>query len=297
MTQGPFNPDALGLTSRPIHRRWDRDTALLYAVGVGCEPDDGLTYAVENCQTVPQQAIPTLAIVLSSPLPMFDDRPTLELWDDIGSIDWTNVVHGEQSLQMYRPLPIEGEAVSTATVTGVYDKGKGTVVVLDTDTDDAAGGGRLFKTRTSIYVRGAGGWGGERGPRTSPAPLQDSAPDYLAHMSTARNQALVYRLSGDRNPLHADPAVAAAAGFDRPILHGLCTYGFTARALLSHLCENDASRFLSMGGRFSSPVYPGDELTVSIWRAGIGRAQFDVTRDGASVIEAGTFEFQEQAAH
>lgn len=290
MTALTFSSEAVGLADGPVTRKWDRDTALLYAVGVGCDPDDGLAYGAEGCAGLRLQAIPTFGIVLSSPIPMFDGMAPLGLWDSIGPIDWTKVVHGEQEIVMHRPLPLAGEIESTTTVTGLYDKGKGTVIELQTESVDTADSEVLFTARTSLYVRDAGGWGGDRGPRVSVPPAPDRAPEHLVRYRTAPNQALIYRLSGDRNPLHCDPTVAAAAGFRRPILHGLCTYGFAARALLRCLCGDDAERFGSISGRFSAPVYPGDELSVSIWEADIGEAQFQVMRgDGTIAIDGGTF--------
>lgn len=296
MTAQSFSSQVVGLTSSPVTRRWNRDTALLYAVGVGCGPDDGLAYGAERCSGLRFQAIPTLGVVLSSPIPMFDGTAPLAMWDSIGAIDWTNVVHGEQELVMHRPLPVAGEIVSTTTVTGLYDKVKGTVITLETTSVDCTDSGMLFTTRTSLYVRGAGGWGGDRGPSVLPPAAPDRRPEHLVRYQTAPNQALVYRLSGDRNPLHCDPTVASAAGFPRPILHGLCTYGFAARALLRCLCDDDAEQFVSMSGRFSAPVYPGQELSVSIWKTKGGRdpeAGFRVAAEGGmTVIDCGRFTYK-----
>lgn len=293
MTALPFSSAVVGLTGHPVHRKWDMDTTLIYAVGVGCDPDDGLAYAAEGCAGLSLQAIPTLGIVLSSPIPMFDGQTPLDLWERIGAVDWNNVVHGEQELLMHRPLPVAGELISTTTVTGLYDKGKGTVIALRTDSVDAVDRRTLLTARTSIYVRGTGGWGGDRGPSVTVPAAPDRVPEHLVRYRTAPNQALIYRLSGDRNPLHCDPSVATAAGFERPILHGLCTYGFAARALLRCLCEDDAERFESISGRFSAPVYPGEELLVSIWEAGSGEASYRVRReDGTTVIDGGTFTYK-----
>lgn len=293
MTVRTFSSDAVGLIGGPVTRKWDRDTALLYAVGVGCDPDDGSAYGAEGCAGLRFQAIPTLGIVLSSQIPMFDGLAPLSLWDSIGPIDWTNVIHGEQELVMHRPLPVMGEFASTTTVAGLYDKGKGTVIELKTESLDTTDGEMLFTARTSIYVRGVGGWGGDRGPSASVPAAPDRAPEHLVRYRTAPNQAFIYRLSGDRNSLHCDPTVAAAAGFERPILHGLCTYGFAARALLRCLCGEDAEHFVSISGRFSATVYPGEELSVSIWDSGSGEASFQVGRnDGTTVIAGGTFTYK-----
>src|ERR671919_125613 len=143
--------------------------------------------------------------------------------------------------------------------------GAGAVVATETRATSVTDGEPLFTTRASLFIRGEGGWGGERGPSSSFA-APERAPDHEVTYQTRVDQALLYRLSGDRNPLHSDPKFAAMAGFDRPILHGLCTYGFTGRALLHSLCDGDPARFRSMGGRFSSPVFPGEALTVRVWR-------------------------------
>jgi acyl dehydratase len=136
----------------------------------------------------------------------------------------------------------------------------------------------------SAFIRGEGGWGGERGPSGPRNEAPDRDPDATITYPTRPEQALVYRLSGDRNPLHSDPSFAALAGFDRPILHGLCTYGFTGRALLHELCGSDPARFRSMEGRFSSPVMPGEELTVQVWRTGDGQAVYRTLASGDRVV-------------
>lgn len=286
----PLDSRAVGTTSTVVDRTWTRDDALLYAVGIGADSGTELSYTTEISAGVIQQPIPTLAILLGSPMPMFDGAPIVDVWAQLGDLDWTNVVHGEQDIELYRPLSVAGHVRSTTTITGVYDKGKGAVVAMETRSVDAATGESWFDARTSIFVRGAGGWGGERGPASTGPARPDAEPDSVVRYVTAANQALIYRLSGDRNPLHCDPSVAAAAGFDRPILHGLCTYGFTARALLETLCDHDTSRFVRMSGRFTAPVTPGDELTVAVWRTDPETAVFQTRgRDGVTVIDAGRF--------
>jgi acyl dehydratase len=146
----------------------------------------------------------------------------------------------------------------------------------------------LFDTRMSAYIRGEGGWGGDRGPSGTPNAAPEREPDHSVTVPTRHDQALIYRLSGDRNPLHSDPSFAAMGGFDRPILHGLCTYGFTGRVLLHTLCGSDPARFTGMDARFSSPVMPGESLTVKAWLDGEGSAIFQTCgQDGRVVIDAG----------
>jgi acyl dehydratase len=201
------------------------------------------------------------------------------------------LVHGEQSVSLARELPVEGELEGVTEVVGVYDKGSGAVVVTETTSTLVADGRPLFTTRSSLFIRGEGGWGGERGP-SSRFSAPEREPDHEVTYPTRTDQALIYRLSGDRNPLHSDPKFAAMAGFDRPILHGLCTYGFTGRGLLHALCGGDPALFRSMAGRFSSPVFPGEALTVRIWVEGDGRAVFQtVGGDGRVVIDAGEATF------
>jgi acyl dehydratase len=206
-------------------------------------------------------------------------------WDALGEVNWTMLVHGEQAIELHQPIPVQGTCRSVTTVTGIYDKGSGAVVVTETESTDAKTGDPLFTTRSAAFIRGEGGWGGDRGPSAESRPTApERKPDHEVKLQTGRDQALLYRLSGDRNPLHSDPSFAHAAGFDTPILHGLCTYGFTGRALLQELCGSDPARFKAMEARFSSPVFPGDELTISIWRTGEGEAVFQTRRPGDAVV-------------
>jgi acyl dehydratase len=201
------------------------------------------------------------------------------------------VVHGEQSVELHGPLPVAGTVESVTTITGIYDKGSAAVVVTASTATDTATRQPLWTTTSSLFIRGEGGWGGDRGP-SSPPGVPDRDPDHTTTYSTRPDQALIYRLSGDRNPLHADPKFAAMGGFDRPILHGLCTFGFTGRALLHTLCGSDPDRFGSMAARFSKPVYPGEDLTVAMWVTGENSAMFRTTAGGGVVIDAGRLEFR-----
>ncbi len=163
----------------------------------------------------------------------------------IGTFNPAMLVHGEQSVQLHAPLPVEGTVESVTTITGIYDKGAAAVVASSTVATDTRTRQPLWTTTMSAFIRGEGGWGGDRGPSSS-ASIPDRDPDHTVTYATRPDQALLYRLSGDRNPLHSDPKFAAMGGFDRPILHGLCSFGFTGRALLHTLCGSDPDRFVSM---------------------------------------------------
>jgi len=202
----------------------------------------------------------------------------------LGDFDRAMLVHAEQAIELHRPLPVAGTVRTTSTVTGIYDKGSGALVVTENVAVDAATGEPLATTRSSAFIRGEGGFGGERGTDAA-WDRPDREPDHQVTYQTRPEQALVYRLSGDRNPLHVDPKFAARGGFDRPILHGLCTYGVTGRALLHVLCDSEPARFRSMSGRFSRPVWPGEALTVSVWQQdGSDTALFQTTKDDGTVV-------------
>lgn len=274
----PINPDAVGTESAPVERSWTSKDALLYAVGVGAGTSE-LSFTTENSKGIAQQVLPTFAVIAGAGGAAMAAA---------GDIDWTQLVHGEQAFELAGPIPVEGTVRTVARITGIYDKGKGAVIATEGTSVDASTGEPRFTTRSSVYIRGAGGFGGERGPSGPRNEAPDRSPDVEISYQTLPDQALVYRLSGDRNPLHSDPEFAKLAGFDRPILHGLCTYGFTGRALLHGLCDGDPARFRSMEARFSSPVYPGDELMVSMWRTGDGEAVFTTrTQNGQVVITEG----------
>ncbi len=271
----PLNPDAVGAESAPGEKHWDSKDAILYALGVGAGVDE-LAFTTENTQGVPQQVLPTMAVVLST--------AGRGAWDKVGEFNWAMLVHGEQAVELHAPVPVEGTARTVSRITGIYDKGSGGVVASEAVSVDAATGQPLFTTRSSAFIRGEGGWGGDRGPSGARNVAPEREPDHVVSYRTSRDQALLYRLSGDRNPLHSDPAFAAMGGFDRPILHGLCSYGFTGRALLHTLCAGDPARFKSMEARFSSPVFPGDELTIRMWDTTDGEVVFQTLREGSTVV-------------
>ena len=276
----PLDHSLVGVPSEPQERSWTSKDALLYAVGVGAglgDPLQDLEFTTENSEGVRQQVLPTYAVLVAQ----------ARTSRGLGDFDRAMLVHAEQSFELHRPLPVEGTVRTVATVTGIYDKGSGALVASENVAVDAATGAKLVTSRSGAFIRGEGGFGGERGP--SDRWLRpERPPDHQVVQPTRPEQALLYRLSGDRNPLHADPKFAARGGFSRPILHGLCTYGFTGRALLHTLCGSDPARFGSMSGRFSRPVLPGDTLVVSIWREDGDSALFQTaTEDGTVVIDHG----------
>ena len=279
----PIDPAAVGTRSAPARRRWSSKDSLIYALGVGAgaeDPSAELEFTTENSQGVVQRALPTTAVVLGAGGAGLGG---------IGTFDPAMLVHGEQAVSLARELPVEGELEAVTEVVGIYDKGSGAVVATETSATSVDDGQPLFTTRSSLFIRGEGGWGGDRGPSSRFTP-PDRPADHEVTYPTRIDQALLYRLSGDRNPLHSDPTFAALAGFDRPILHGLCTYGFTGRALLHSLCGGDPARFRSMSGRFSSPVFPGEPLTVRVWVDGDaeGEAAFQTLGgDGRVVLDGG----------
>jgi acyl dehydratase len=284
-----LNHSLVGAPSEPQLRSWDSKDALLYAVGVGAGLDDPLQeleFTTENCEGIEQQVLPTYGVLIAQ----------TRASHSLGDYDPAMLVHAEQAFELHRPLPVEGTVSTTSTVTGIYDKGSGALVVTENVAVDASTGEPLVTSRSSVFIRGEGGFGGERGS-DQPWERPDREPDYRIVRPTRPEQALIYRLSGDRNPLHVDPKFAARGGFSQPILHGLCTYGFTGRALLHALCDWDPARFRFMSGRFSRPVLPGESLTVSVWLTeGSDIALFQTTRqDGTVVIDRGRVQVREPA--
>jgi acyl dehydratase len=281
-----LNPDSVGSVGDVRTMSWTSKDALLYAVGIGAGQAD-LPFSTENTQNTPQVVYPTFAVVAGSGTA----SPGASAMGKIGTFNFALLVHGTQAVTLHRPIPVEAQATIQDRVVAMYDKGKAAVVVLENEVK-LASGEPLFNTRSSLFIRGEGGWGGDRGPSgPQNEPPADAAPDHEVTLQTQPDQAFVYRLSGDRNPLHTDPSFAAIGGFDRPILHGLCTYGFTGRALLAELCGNDVTKFHHIEGRFSSPVMPGDALTVRMWRTGAGEAVFTTSVGERAVIDQGLVRF------
>ena len=277
----PINPEAVGVKGQPSQRSWTSKDALLYAVGIGAGTDE-LQYTTENTKDIDQKVFPTFAVIVGGGgIPM----------REMGSFNPALMVHGEQGIELLSEIPAEGEIESVGECTAIYDKGSAAVLEFTSESKNIATGEVLLRTRTSLFCRGEGGWGGDRGP-SEKIQFPDRTPDQQVSYTTREDQALTYRLSGDRNPLHSDPSFSAMGGFEKPILHGLCTYGFTGRGLLNALCDGEAGRFKSMNARFSKPVIPGDTLTVSMWVDG-SEALFRTTnQDGDVEIDQGVFRFE-----
>jgi acyl dehydratase len=257
---------------------------ILYALGVGVTREGAtskevLRFAYEK----DLQVLPTMATVLASP-GFWMRQPEY-------GIDWQRVLHAEQSTRLHNPIPVEGELISRLYVEEVFDKGpaKGAILYSRREIHCKTSGLHIATDRRATFLRGDGG----RGGRTEGQPVARSLPerpcDVTLALRTRQDQALIYRLSGDYNPLHADPEVARSGGFERPILHGLCTYGVAGRALLTGLCDGDPSRLTRMDCRFSAPVYPGETIVTEIWREGAGTAAFRATalERGITVLDRG----------
>ncbi|MGW7361396.1 MaoC/PaaZ C-terminal domain-containing protein [Streptomyces sp. NPDC054802] len=248
---------------------WDHKDVQLYHLGLGAgrpATDPGeLRYTLESRLHV----LPSFATVAGAGTGVVGglSAPGLD-------IDLASVLHGGQRVELHRPLPAQGTATSTSRVAAVYDKGKAAVLVLRTEAADDDG--PLWTGESQLFVRGEGGFGGERGP-SGRLETPDRAPDRTVERGVREDAALLYRLSGDWNPLHADPDFAKRAGFDRPILHGLCTYGMTLKAVVDALLGGDVTRVRSYTARFAGVVLPGETLRIRMWADGDGRVRVTVT--------------------
>ena len=236
--------------------------SIVYALGLGfgfnpTDPDE-LKYVYEDGL----RTFPTMPVVLGHPGPWMTDAES--------GIDYVKVLHGEQHLEIHQDLPVEGTVVAENKVTDVVDKGadKGALIVNERKLYEQASGDLLCTQKSVIFARGNGGFGGPVTASPNPHALPDREPDATVDIPTSTQAALLYRLNGDYNPLHADPAIAEKAGFKAPILHGLASFGIVARAVLQSLNNTDSSRLKSFGLRFSAPVYPGETIRTEIWRDG-----------------------------
>ena len=248
-----LNFDLVGARTDPAEFRYDWRDTVLYALGVGAKVDGELDLLYEARGP---RVLPTFGVI-----PSFSTMADL-----VGRLghDPAMLLHGEQELVCDGPIPPAAQLSTTGVVRAIYDKGKGALVVIDTDTT-VAGGERIATNTYSLYIRGEGGFGGDRGPKSTPVERPDGPPAFEVFEPTIAEQAALYRLSGDHNPIHIDPEVAAAGKLERPILHGLCTFGYAGRAVLADACDGDPARFRALRARFVGVVYPGDTLTTRGW--------------------------------
>ena len=286
----PINPDAIGAKSAPQPFAWtDRDT-LLYALGVGAGTKD-LAFTTENSHDIPQQVLPTYAVIAC---------PAWGAVGEVGTFNFGMLLHGSQQIRLHAPLPPAGKLNVYSEVVDIQDKGEGKNAILvfkgvgtDPDTGEV-----VAESVFTAVIRGEGGFGGQPGERPVAPVFPDREADATVALPTTEDQPLIYRLSGDRNPLHSDPWFAQnLAGFPKPILHGLCTYGVAGRVLVAELGGGDASKIRAVGARFTSPVFPGETLTTSVWKTDPGHAVFRTEAaeaDGSNarvVLDDGTVEY------
>jgi len=253
---------------RPIEHAYTAKDSMLYALGLGFGADPTDHKQLDFVCEEGLKALPTMAVVLAS--------PGFWLKDPATGVDWKKVLHGEQGLRLHEPLPAAGTVVGMTRIDEIVDKGagKGALVYSTREIRDKASGKLLAEVASVGFLRGDGGFGGPAGVPRKTQAIPERAPDASVEIKTLPQSALIYRLSGDFNPLHADPEVARAAGFERPILHGLCTYGVAGHALLKLVCDYDPARLKRMDVRFSAPVYPGETIRTEIWSEGDGRLAF-----------------------
>lgn len=274
-----INPEQLLAAMIPrIEQRYSPRDCIIYAlgIGVGLDPMDeaDLPFVDETRLKVE----PTMANVLG--YPGFWQR------DPSFGLDWVKTVHGEHAVRIHKALPSEGHVAGTSHIVDLVDKGegRGALIFVERAITDQANGELLATVQQTVFCRGDGGFGGPAKALPAPHLISERTPDTHIDLPTSPQTALIYRLSGDYNQLHSNPATARAAGFERPILHGLATFGVTGHGLVKRLADSDPTALRAMGGRFSSPVFPGDTLRIEIWRDGPGRATFRTTVPARQVV-------------
>ena len=256
----PINYDEImSMTSENVEISYSDKDSILYSLGVGLGNDPmnlaELKYVYENSQV----ALPSMATNFQYHSPLLLKA----------NINFILVVHGEQKLSFSNPLPVSGDFISNAKVIGCYDKGagKGAIIDVETKINLKKDNTEICKLVSTTFARGDGGFGGPESPKSEIFKIEGD-PDFVHEIKTKPDQALIFRLSGDYNPLHSDPNFAKTAGFEKPILHGMCTYGIACRSLVESVCEGDAKRLKKFDCRFSSPVYPGETIVTEMWKNG-----------------------------
>lgn len=276
-----FNHDVVNKEFGPFTHKVGFKAVARYALGVGATQEH-LDLLLE---TRGPKVLPSYAVIVSH-------ESLVAALSALGG-NMLTLVHGAQKCVMHRPIVVGDELTTTCTISGLYDKKKGALAVYETKSVDKDGNA-VCDTEWQIFYRGEGGFGGDSGPKTpTHTPPDGQAPDHVVSMPTAKTQALLYRLNGDFNPIHSDPAIAEKAGFPGPILHGLCTYGHSTVAAVDALLGGNSDRLVSIQGRFSKPVFPGDTIVTKLWKQGDDEALFETEVEGreGAVISLGLVKF------
>ena len=254
-------PAVLDLEEKDVLVEYTDTETILYALGIGFGADPQNQAELPFIYEKDLCAVPTLGTVIAGSVGVNTSR--------LG-VNYKLVLHGEEETILHSPMPASAKLIADSSVVEVYDKGegKGALIIRRTVLRDHVSDELVATLNRTIFARGDGGCGGAKTPAPVPHPTPDREPDKSFHYPTRLDQAALYRLNGDRNPLHIDPELAKSAGFEAPILHGLCTYGITCRAVLEGFCQFDAARLASHAARFSSPVFPGETLRIDLWQDG-----------------------------
>lgn len=282
MVADTLSPDLVGTRFEPLTTSWRSRDTMLYALGVGAKPATELDFLYEGRGPL---VLPTYAVIPAL-MTMGNLRQAVKL-------KLSRLLHGEQSIELLRPLPAKADITLHSHISEVWDKGKSAVICVSAEAEDE--NGPLFRSRSSLYYIGGGGFGGEPGPSAkNKNQPPERAPDLVIEQQTQEEQGALYRLSGDRVPLHIDPEFAQQAGYERPFMHGLCTYGFVGRAALSALCDNKPENFKSMTGRFAERVEFCDTIITKIWKTAAGEAIVQAeTQDGKIALSQAAVSFTE----
>lgn len=280
MVQETLSTDLIGVEFEPINISWNEKDTMLYALGVGAKPAEELDFLYEGRGPL---VLPTYAVI-----------PGMRALGNIGQavkLKIQRLLHGEQGVELLRPLPASAEITLNSRISEVWDKGKAGVIGVTAEGSDADG--PLFRTHATLFYIGGGGFGGESGPSSKDKNMPPARePDFVVEHQTREEQGALYRLSGDRVALHIDPAFAQKAGYDQPFMHGLCTYGFVGRAILSGLCGGNPARFKSISGRFAERVQFEDKIITKMWITSPGEAVVQAeNQDGVVVLSQASATF------
>jgi len=280
MIRNSLSPSLVGVEFDPLKISWNEKDTMLYALGVGAKPSGELDFLYERKGPL---VLPTYAVI-----------PGMRALGNLGQavkLKIQRLLHGEQSVELIRPLPANADIILNSRISEVWDKGKAGVIGVTSEGSDEDG--LLFKTHATLFYIGGGDFGGEPGPSSSGKNLPpEREPDHVIEHQTREEQGALYRLSGDKVALHIDPEFAQKAGYDKPFMHGLCTYGFVGRAILSSVCQGDPERFHSMTGRFAQRVQFEQKIITKIWVTSPGEAIVQAeNQDGVVVLSQASATF------